>query len=297
MIIDFRYHVASLVAVFLALGMGILIGGAVLGNAALEKELGQIQEDLVKLRTDQRELNTQIEERNAELRVYQQFGASVLPGLVKNKLLGKRVALVRTSPHTDPKIARDLTRLFQTAGAKVNSTTVFLRDPAELDPVRLQALGGKLGLAQTGPERLPAELLRTAIDRIANGPMFAEDNKRNILTSLAGSKLIETSGDYGGMVDILVLIGGSLDENVDTSRQVDRVLIETVLEAKGLMVAAVEPSNAARSYLPEYLKHAVIVVDNIESPPGQVALILALMRGRRGHYGVHGAGQLLPEVL
>ena len=46
MIIDFRYHIASLVAVFLALGVGILIGGAILGNTTLQRELGQIEENL-----------------------------------------------------------------------------------------------------------------------------------------------------------------------------------------------------------------------------------------------------------
>jgi len=38
MIIDLRYHIVSLVAVFLALGIGILVGSTVLGGDTLVKQ-------------------------------------------------------------------------------------------------------------------------------------------------------------------------------------------------------------------------------------------------------------------
>ena len=103
---------------------------------------------------------------------------------------------------------------------------------------------------------------------------------------MAASRALETSGDYGGMVDAVILIGGSPDPTMDLSQSVDRSLIETATGVKGLLVAAVETSNVARSYLSEYLQHPIIVVDNIETVPGQAALVLALVRGKKGHYGV-----------
>ena len=44
MIVDFKYHIASLVAVFMALGIGVIIGSSVLGesivrNIVAEQEL------------------------------------------------------------------------------------------------------------------------------------------------------------------------------------------------------------------------------------------------------------------
>ena len=297
MIIDFRYHVASLVAVFLALGVGILIGGAILGNTALQKELVQIEENLAKLRNDQRAMDAELAKREADLRVQDQFDAAILPTLVRNKLLGKRVALVRTNPNTDARLMKDLVRLFQLAGSKVNSTTTILRSPVELEADRLTALAGRLGLAGQEAESIPREVLRLAIDRIVNGPMFDEPAAKAVLPSLTAAKVIETSGDYSGMVDILVLLGGSQVADYDTSQDVDRILIEAVSNAKGLSVAAAEPSNPAVSYLPEYLEHPIIVVDNVETVPGQTALVLALVRGRKGHFGIKGAHQLLPEVF
>ncbi|MCL6615010.1 MAG: copper transporter, partial [Firmicutes bacterium] len=103
--------------------------------------------------------------------------------------------------------------------------------------------------------------------------------------------------DYNGMVDILVLIGGSQDPAIDTSKRMDRIFLDTLAGAKGLLVAAVEPGEVALSYLSEYLKHPVVVVDNVDSAPGQIALVFALVRGKKGHYGVKGADQLLPEVF
>lgn len=297
LIIDFRYHLASLIAVFLALGIGILIGGAVLGNAALQKELNQIEENLAKLRTDQRVLEAEIAKREAELKILNQFGATSLPVLVRNKLLGKRIALIRTNPSVDARLARDLTRVFQIAGAKVTSTSTILRNPADLTLEKLQELKKRLDLDGEDNTAIARGLLRFIADRIANGPMFGAASHDDILSTLVASRLIETSGDYGGMVDAVILIGGSPDANVDLSQQVDRVLIETVSGAKGLLVAAVETSTAARSYLGEYLQHPIIVVDNVETVPGQAALILALVRGKKGHYGIKDAHQLMPEAV
>lgn len=295
MIIDFRYHLASLIAVFLALGLGILIGGAVLGNPALQRELSSIEENLAKLRQDQRHLEEEIAKRDEVLKVCTQFENAALPALVRNKLLGKRVALVRTSVGVDARLIRSLTKLFQTAGAKVTSTSTILRDPAELAPEKLAELGRKLNLNAADTEIAP-QLLRLAADRIANGPVYGGAINDRLLETLSSARLIELAGDYGGMVDVLVFVGGGSDPAKDQSK-VDGVLIDAVVGAKGLIVAATEPSNAPRSYLDEYLKHPVIVVDNVETTPGQAALILALMRGRKGHYGVKGAHQLVPELI
>lgn len=296
LIIDFRYHLASLISVFLALGLGILIGGAVLGNPALQKELSSIEENLAKLRNDQRQLEEEIARRDADLKVCNQFESAALPALVRNKLLGKRVALVRTNTAEDVRLVRSLAKLFQTAGAKVTSTSTILRDPAELAPEKLAEIGRKLNLSTAGAAEVAPALLKLAADRIANGPVYGGSSKDNLLETLSAARLIELSGDYGGMVDVLVLLGGGSDPAKDRSK-VDGLLIDAVVGAKGLIVAATETSTTPHSYLEEYLKHPIIVVDNVETIPGQTALILALMRGRKGHYGIKGAHQLVPELI
>ena len=54
MIIDFRYHIASLAAVFLALGLGILIGSSLLSDEKLYEQQGKLvdrlEADLASLR-------------------------------------------------------------------------------------------------------------------------------------------------------------------------------------------------------------------------------------------------------
>ncbi|MGE5529053.1 MAG: copper transporter [Patescibacteria group bacterium] len=297
MIIDLRYHVASLIAVFLALGMGILIGGALLGNATLQKELNQIEQSLARMREDQHALEAEIVERDGQIRVYQQFSQSVLPVLIRERLAGKRVALVRTNPHTDQRLAKDLARLLALAGAKAVTTTTIVRNPADLTPDRLAVIGGKLGLAAGDHQSLARGILAILTDRIINGPDPSSPILQQALSVLAGARLIETAGDYGEMVDILILCGGSLDPAFDSSQQVDRALIETAVDNKGLVVAAVEPGNAARSYLAEYLQHPIIAIDNVETTPGKAALILALAQGKKAHYGFKGTRQLLPSGI
>lgn len=297
MIIDFRYHIASLVAVFLALSLGILIGGAALGNNTLQEQLKQIDQQLAKMHDDQKVLEKAISDRDNELRTYDRFSKAVAPTLVRDRLIGKRIALVRTNPNVDQAVARDLAALFKTAGAQVMSTTTILRNPMELPLDKLTSLGAKLGISGPDAAAYAREILKLLAERIANGPAFDSQSGAEPLTSLSGNHLIEISGDYKGMVDAVILIGGSRDQNIDNSKQVDGVFLDAITFTSELQVAAVEPMDVAKSYLSEYLKHpTIIVVDNANTGPGQLALVLALQQGKKGHYGVKNAKQLMPDL-
>ena len=103
--LDIRYHVASLVAVFIALGVGILIGSTLVGGDVMieqqQKMISQLESQFNELR--QRE--SEMEERkrisrqvNPLLRGIQQ---GVSPPLIKNRLSGYQ--LPSSSPGTgDP---------------------------------------------------------------------------------------------------------------------------------------------------------------------------------------------------
>ncbi|HZB78913.1 MAG TPA: copper transporter, partial [Actinomycetota bacterium] len=56
--IDFRYHLISIIAVFLALGIGILMGSLVLG----ENLVDQLERDLAGIERRNDELQAAIEE-------------------------------------------------------------------------------------------------------------------------------------------------------------------------------------------------------------------------------------------
>ncbi|MDQ3767632.1 MAG: copper transporter, partial [Actinomycetota bacterium] len=65
--IDFRYHLISLVAVFLALGLGILLGSAVLGQnftSRLRRAVENVEGSNDRLRAANAEMGRRIESDN-----------------------------------------------------------------------------------------------------------------------------------------------------------------------------------------------------------------------------------------
>lgn len=95
---DIRYHLASLVAVFLALGLGILTGTSLSSDNRLLKEqaalIGAIEQQLGQLRDERTKLETSLAEVEGDLGLYKGFASDVLPQLVAGQLQGLTVAVV-----------------------------------------------------------------------------------------------------------------------------------------------------------------------------------------------------------
>ena len=89
--VDFRYHIVSLVSVFLALSVGIILGAGPLQNSigqALSGEVSNLRETNADLKVEADELRTRAEQQD------QAFDA-LAPRLLEGSLKGRTIAIVR----------------------------------------------------------------------------------------------------------------------------------------------------------------------------------------------------------
>ncbi len=287
MIINLRYHIASLVAVFLALGLGILVGSTMLGNDALTKQQKQLADKLMVQMEQLRQKNEAIEARANALEMdnqkQKQFEKQVLPLLVRDRLSGYRLAIIETNSYGFPD---DLISTLRLAGAEVTSITTILN--GFYINGQKETLERRLGWSNLSNEQLTTRLA----GEIARG--LVGDNSK-VLDILVDENLIKITGDYGVPLDGVIIIGGSQDRDMVRVQTLDLPLIDTLLQFK-IPVYGVEETNVLYSYMPDYQKKRITTVDNIDTIPGQVALVVALT-GKPGHYGVKTTAQkLLPEL-
>ena len=113
--IDFRYHLVSIVAVFLALGLGLLVGATALQPTALgglirlsQQERKQIDSALA----TNRQLSRQIAAND-------QFAQSVAPQLLDQLLAGERVVVVE-APGASGQVISGVDQALAQAGAAVS---------------------------------------------------------------------------------------------------------------------------------------------------------------------------------
>ena len=98
-----RYHATSLIAVFLALAVGILIG-AEFGGDALTQTRKNLENSLVGNLQDAR---GRVEDLNSELGHADEFDEKVYPVLTRDRLQGKQFALIAFGNQTGSSIVAE----------------------------------------------------------------------------------------------------------------------------------------------------------------------------------------------
>ncbi|MHB8171976.1 MAG: copper transporter [Thermincolia bacterium] len=289
MIIDMKHHIASLVAVFLALAMGILIGTTVLGNDTIIRQLearaDSLAKDLGALSQENKELKAKNAGVEKSTRDYQEFGQSVLPQLVYNRMVGKQIALVETGNYG---FNQDMVKTLQLAGAEIQSTTSILEGFDLSDQAKKQQIVNFLNLKETKTEDVMSALARQVAQGVVVGDNLAT------LNYLEQQKLVKKSGEFGVPVNTVIIIGGSKDDDSTLVQVVDIPMIKYFLE-KGMGVLGVEHRDVPSSYMKEYQQFKITTVDNVDTVPGQIALTWS-MQGKPGHYGVKDTAKgLLPR--
>ncbi len=123
--IDFRYHLVSMIAVFLALAVGLIVGVTALSGPAqniLNGELNRVRGTNNALVKDKQDLNN---EQNAN----QSFAQASAPLLLDHLLTGQNVVLVQ-APNPDPAVTNGVMAALKLAGAnitgEVNLSTKFM---------------------------------------------------------------------------------------------------------------------------------------------------------------------------
>ena len=112
--IDFRYHLVSIVAVFLALAIGIVIGASALKPETLkvlDRASRQEKQQISGLQAEKKNMQAQITSDQA-------FAEAAAPQMLANLLSGQKVVIVTTPGADGPTVTGISTALHQ-AGAKV----------------------------------------------------------------------------------------------------------------------------------------------------------------------------------
>src|SRR6185437_7981717 len=90
LVINFRYHVVSLTAVFLALAIGLVVGTAALNGPVADSLKNQISA----LNKDNSNKRDQINQYREELNRSQDFATEIAPSYLNNALAGRKILVV-----------------------------------------------------------------------------------------------------------------------------------------------------------------------------------------------------------
>ena len=310
--IDFRYHLVSLIAVFLAVALGILIGTTALNDPIATNIEGQVDA----LEQDKRFLEDRTQRLQAELDTSDAFADAVAPALVEGALAASDVLLVVGNEGVLPEQVEQVTALIAEAGGSV-SGTISLRpeysDPSTASSLRNYVTGP--GMPPPGVElpetddagQLVAGLLAQVLMIPRGGVAPDGAAASSVLAGLVALDVLASEGDSVAPADYaVVLTAGAFTGEDAAERNATLVELVSALDAAGSgAVVAGDAASAAETGLigviraDPTLSAAVSTVDNVGSAAGRISTVLSLgaeAAGTSGRYGTGEDAQPVPPV-
>ena len=296
--IDFRYHIVSIVAIFFALGAGVVLGSGPLKGAGNELVQAQAEKDRQQLADARAEL-VQVKALD---KYRDDFVAKVTTGLTDGKLTGKKIVVV-TMPNADGDLTTSIQDELEKAGGQV--TTKVALDAKLFDPGQRQLVESLVTQLVTADIQFPAD--STTYQRagliLARGVAAKEEGKSadadstKILSGLTGAKLLSLKpSQIKDRASLIVVVAAKPPTPTpDNSTYNDSVdFIQGLDEGSGGVVVAGTPETAQNGGLIKALRSdsdaskIVSSVDVADLPSGQMTVVFALVEqasGKAGHYG------------
>jgi Copper transport outer membrane protein, MctB len=301
-VIDFRYHIVSIVAIFLALATGVALGAGPLKGTVDKSYIQQAEQD----RRDKDELRVQITHMQQADDFQATFTEAIAPALLANRLPDRGVVLVQT-PDASAATVDAVRASLNEAGAQVSYTvklTDKLLDPANktlVDSLATQLSAGVNDLTVAPDagtyDTFGAIVARALVTKEAAGT--PEDNAgRNILSGLDTAKLVSVDGTVARRSSLVVLVTGDTNGADQTIAAGDSIVIAIAKafdQAGDGVVVSGPPASAEEGGVVYAVRNDdsassdLSTVDVADEPSGGIATVFALVQQAQGKAGQYGS--------
>src|ERR1700760_344134 len=267
-----RYHATSLIAVFLALAVGILIG-AEFGGDALTETRKNLEQSLVGNLQDAR---SRVDDLSGELGRANEFDEKVYPVLTRDRLLGKRIAIVAMGG-----LPSEITSAVEEALGPTGATLVGVGGGRE--PVEMNGLAAEL--AETRFEEIRTESDQLTELGVGVGRQIVIGGTLPEL--VRGQLFSRASGEFGALDAVIVVRSqpeGMGPVQRSTANQLETSMLKGITATR-VPTVGVEATGTEPSSISFFQSTDLSSVDDIDTTAGEVALVYALL-GDQGSFGV-----------
>lgn len=275
---DFRYHALSLVAVFLALAIGILLGATIGNSLVSDADKGirsSLHTDVVNARNTANQAQAQLSQRDKII-------SNSFPMLVQGELGGQRIAIIATGS-LPSSVESEVRQAVETAGGAVDSVSEF-DVPGQLDSI--EKAGGVRGDNPVGVQSYARRVARSII----NGGGVAARMHKSLPDTMRGN--------YRGAEAVVFYRSAPPDQETDQDKALREGFengLADGLDTQGIQTVGVEEQSTDPSQVGWYKDHKMSSVDSVDLPGGQLALVFSLT-GEKGSFGIKNGASPLPKL-
>ncbi|MFD0559840.1 copper transport outer membrane protein MctB [Stackebrandtia endophytica] len=302
--INFRYHLVSVTAVFLALAIGLVLGTTALNGPTLEVMSDQV----ATLRDDNATLRDQVLELETAAANEQEFADAVAPATLNATLEDQNILVLSVSAADQAHVAGVVNMLGYSGAANVGQLTftdnfvepgnsdILVDLVADLTPTDIEPPNNNDGV-----ESASALLAATLF---SEGPGTADDRDA-LIKALVELQMVTVDEKLGEQATAVIIVTGKPYSGTEASGQNANVLMFVDQFGQHGPVVCAAPTGAGDGNVVSAilgdaeLAESISTVDNAAGPEGQLATVMAVperIGGTAGHYGTgEGATALVPE--
>lgn len=276
---NLRYHIASLVAVFLALAVGLLLGSVVAEQGMITEQTASLIDDLEQ-RFD--EISATNDQLSVSLERDKAFAEASVAPLLSGRLDGAEIVIINLGTSVE--------------GANAIADTVTAAGGV---PLALSLLKPGLALDQTEPEGLAGYFQLRGVEMAEAGEGLQRQvaealsvewrggETRELTELLAAEGLLDASSMTGTATVDAVVVLGSGDAGCDPfALELARAMDAAEGVGVGADQTAVDGGTAAIC-----AAQGLSAVDHAGTPQGRISLVWLLSGRATGYYGFGAAAQ------
>jgi hypothetical protein len=322
-VIDFRYHLVSIVAVFLALAIGIVLGAAELQGPTYNLLNGTT----AKLQNELNQANSQRDMAEEQANAGDAYAEAVEPVVLHNLLAGQKLLIV-TEPGAQGSVVSGITSAANDAGAEVTGqinlqakffdTSDTTQD--SLNQINLD-VASHAGLTLDNTETYQQQAAQVIASQIlTKAPLSAtgagqdgtgqDTSAATMLSAYAYAGFLTTSGQPATEATLAVVITPQTAPSDGSADPLDQILVPVAQELAATSAATVVAGSSAGSgtgspiavLRSNNVANQVSTIDDADYVSGQSvvieALAIQLSGGKPGSYGFasNGANAVAPSA-
>ena len=285
--INMKYYIVTIGSIFLALGIGIIVGFNLNYDQELSKQqsevLSEFEDRFDSLNQEKADLNTQIEDLTKEQEKLTSYISQNYNLLITNALTDRNTGIIITNEKND--YSEVIENLIKDADGQL-AFNIVVRDTIE-EEKKLKTLSNDIDKEI----KTSQDCINYIMDCL-NG-----DNAQKDLEKLQELELIEIkslSDDYASY-DSAILVGENEDENMQKTFEVKEKNIISKLKSEKKYLVAVQREASNSKFLKLCSDSKISTIDNIDSEIGKISLSMLIKD--ESIVGNYGTGENVTDLM
>ena len=275
--INMKYYIVTIGAIFIALGIGMLVGFNLNYDQALSKQqasiIGDLDNKFEEIKTTNKDLEKKLSKNKNEYNKLVEYVNDNYAKLIKDELQDKHIGIISTTENYD--YTQDVANTITDASGQVSFNIILKDGITNNDKIK------ELFSSQNLELKSSKDVINYLIDSLKESNAIEKLQELEKLDMIKVNSIADNYVDYSQVV----IASGNNNEDSKKFEDIDKNLISK-LKSEDKYIVATQKSDVGFSYIDMYKKSKIPTINNSEEGLGKLSLVYTLKDStEQGNFG------------